>query len=313
MANPVLGAAKADKILTQFSQKYTNKNYISELILPPLSVKERAGKYAKYGTENLRVYADQVYRSPGTRANTVDYSVSQGSYLCNERALEKRVPDEFINNTDDPYDPKRDAVATLMDNIWVNQENALATFVSDTGNVSQNVTLSGTDQWSDFTNSDPFDDIWTGIDTIRTATSQLPNTAFLSYEVMNKLKQHPDIREQVKYTNGGQLSNDAFINFVKGFFNLDNVFVGTAIKDTADEGQTASLSSVWGKHFWLTFINPRPTLMQATVGYTFTDVPRQVETYREESHVSDVVRLRYSYDQNIMDTSLIYLIKNAIA
>jgi len=99
---PSLGDAKVDKILSQFSQKYTNKNYISELILPPLRVKEKTGKYAKYGTENLRTYVDAVFRDPGTRANSVDYSVSQGSYTCRERALEKRIPDEFVQNTDDP-------------------------------------------------------------------------------------------------------------------------------------------------------------------------------------------------------------------
>lgn len=312
MANPILGAAKKNKILSQFSQKYVNQTYINELLLPPLRVKEKTGNYAKYDKSNLRTYAE-IFRAPGTRALSVDYGVSQGSYVCRERALEKLVPDEFINNTDDPYDPKRDAVATLMDNIWVNQENALATDLADTNVLTNNTTLSGTDQWSDYLNSDPFDDIRTGIDTIRVATSQLPNTAWMSYEVMNKLKQHPDVREQVKYTNGGQLSNDAFINFMKGFFNLDNVYIGTAIKNTADEGQTDSLSSVWGKHFWLAYISPRPTLMRATFGYTFTDVPREVDTYREESKKSEVVRVRYSYDQNLMDVNLAYLIKDAIA
>jgi len=312
MANPKIGDAKVDKILSQFSQKYVNKMYIAEMILPPLTVKEKTGKFAKYGKENLRTYAE-IFRAPGTRALTVDYSVSQGTYVCQERALEKRVADEYVNNSDDPYNPKRDAVATLMDNIWVNQENALAATLADTAVITANTTLAGTDQWSDFTASDPFDDIYTGIDTIRTATSQLPNTAWMSYEVMKTLKQHPDVREQLKYTNGGQLSNDAFIDFLKGFFNLENVFVGTAIKNTADEGQTDVLASVWGKHFWLGYISPRPTLMNATLGYTFSDVPRMVDTYREEAYVADTVRVRYSYDQNLMDVNLTYLIKNATA
>jgi len=313
MALPNIGDAKVDKILSQFSQKYTNNNYISTLIAPEMKVKEKSGKYAKYGTENLRTYGDQTYRAPGTRANSVDYSVSQGTYTCLERALEKRVPDEYINNTDDPYDPKRDAVATLMDNIWVNQENALATYMADTAKLTRNTTLSGTSQWSDYTNSDPFDDIIAGIDSVRGATSQLPNAIAMSYEVALKLKQHPDVREQVKYTNGGQLSDSAFVQFLKDFFTLQNVYIGTAIKDSNDEGQTASLASVWGKHAWLLVQSPRPTLMGATFAYTFTDVPRLVDTYREESHVSDVVRVRYSYDQNVLDVNLAYLIKNAIA
>lgn len=313
MSLPNLGDAKVDKILSQFSQRYVNTDYISELILPPLKVKEKAGKFAKYGKENLRVYADQTFRAPGTRANSIDYSVSQGTYVCQEHALEKGVPDEYKNNTDKPYDPQRDAVATIMDNIWVNQEVALATAMTATATLTNNTTLSGTSQWSDYANSDPFDDINTGIATVRAATGKRPNSCTMSHDVAQKLKSHPDVREQVKYTNGGQLSDNAFIKFLKDFFNLENVYVGSAIKNTADEGQVDSLGNVWGDDFVLFYKNPRPTIMMATFGYTFFDVPRQVDKYREESNVQDVVRQRYSYDQNLMDVLLAYLIKDAIA
>lgn len=312
--NPKLGDAKVDKILSQFSQRYSNKMYIAENILLPMKVKEKTGKYAKYGSENLRIYTDALFRAPGTRANSIDYSVSQGTYECRERALEKRVPDEFVDNSDDPYDPKRDATSTIMDNIWANQENALATVMADTAVLTKNTTLAGVDQWSDYTNSDPFDDIFAGVDTMRTNSAQLPNTIAMGYSVMKILKQHPDVREQLKYTGaGGNVSDGAFVQFLKDFFNIQNVLIGTAIKDSADEGQTASLADIWGKHLWLLHINERPTLMQATFGYTFFDVPRKVETYREESHVADVIRVRYSFDQNIMDANLAYLVKNAVA
>ncbi len=313
MSLPLLGDAKVDKILSQFSQKYVNDNYISEQIFPALKVKEKTGNYAQYGTENLRHYTDQIWRAPGTRAVSVDYSVSQGTYACRERAVEKRVPDEFKNNTDDPYDAKRDAVATCMDVLWVNQELALSATLNDTAVVTQNTTLSGTDQWSDYANSDPISDIETGIETIRAATGQQPNTIWMSRAVFSKLKYHPDIREQVKYTGNARLNDEDLGSFLKSFFNVKNVYVGTAVYDTADEGQTASISDVWPKSFWIGFKNDSPTLMKSTMGYTFSDVPRKVDSYREESNVSDVVRVRYSYDQNLMDASLVYLIKAAIA
>jgi hypothetical protein len=310
---PNIGDAKVDKLLSQFSQKYTNDSYISELILPAMKVKEKTGKFAKYGTENLRVYSDQIVRAPGTRANSVDYSVSQGSYVCQERSLEKRVPDEYINNTDDPYDPKRDAVATLMDNLWINQEKALQTVMADNAILTNNTTLAGISQWSDYDNSSPLSDIETGITAIQALTGKRPNTATMGLDVMMKLKYHPEIREQVRYTGNAKLSDADLGSFLKEFFNLEKVFVGTAVYDKADEGQAASLASIWTKDFWLMHQATRPSLMGSAFGYTFTDTPRKVETYREESHVSDVVRVRSSYDQNLMDVNLAYLIENAIA
>lgn len=312
---PKLGDAKVDKILSQFSQFYTNDQYISEQILPVLKVKEKTGKFAKYGKENLRVYTDQIFRAPGTRANNVDYSVSQGDYICKERAIEKRVPDEMANNTDDPYDAKRDATAVLMDNIWINQERALQQSLTSTAIITtNNTTLTGTSQWSDYNNSDPFDDISVAIEGVRASTGRRPNVMVLCHDVWMKLKYHPDVREQLKYTGGnGNISEGSFGSFLKDFFNLSEVLVGSAVMNSADEGQSASIADVWTKDAWLMSRTPSPTLMQATFGLTLSDVPRQVDTYREETHLSDVVRQRYSYDQNIMDEALCYLVKAAIA
>lgn len=309
--NPVLGAAKVDKILSQFSQMYRNENYIAEQIMPVLKVKEKTGKFAKYGKENLRTYANQIYRAPGTRAHTVDYSVSQGSYSCFERSLEKLVPDEFVNNTDDPYDPKRDATAVLLDNILANQESVLATAMSDTAIISQNVTLSGTNQWSDKTNSDPIANIRTAITTVRTATGLRPNTMVIGITAWEDLKDHPDVREQLKYTNGGQPSDDQLSAWVKSYFRLNDVFIGDAVNNIAEEGQTDSLADIWGGHCWLLHRTAAPTLMKATFGLTLADVPTMVDVYREEPKLADVVRVRKSFDQTIMDAALCYLIKNA--
>ena len=78
---PGLGDSKVDKILSNFSQAYRNENYISEFILPVLKVVEKTGKYAKYGKDNLRDYGNNIYRAPGTRAMSINYTVSQGDYV----------------------------------------------------------------------------------------------------------------------------------------------------------------------------------------------------------------------------------------
>lgn len=313
MAFPLLGQAKVDKILSQFSQMYRNDEYIAEKILPVLVVKERSGKYAKYGKENLRAYSDQITRSPGTRALSVDYSVSQGQYVCSEKAIEKGVADEFLANTDDPYDPKRDATAVLMDNIWTNQEVALAKYMGDTSKLTENVTLSGVAQWSDYANSDPISDIEGGIEHVRALTGKRPNVLTISRGGFLKLKYHPDIRDQLKYTNGGQLSDSQMGAFLKDFFSLEEVLIGSAVVNDSVDGQADSIKDIWGKDCWVFYRTPRPSLMNATFGLTLSDVPRLVDTYREESHKRDVVRVRYSYDQNVFDPTLCFLIKNCIA
>lgn len=305
---------KVDKILSQFSQMYRNENYIAESILPVIKVKEKSGKYAKYGKENLRAYSGQIFRAPGTRAHTVDYSVSQGTYLCEERSIEKIVPLEMYKNVDDPYDPKRDATEVVMDNIWVNAELALSLFLSNVGavNISQTVTLSGTDQWSDQQNSTPIADIRLAQATVKAATGMKANTMAIGEIAFDALKDHPDIREQLKYTNGGQPSDDQLVAWLKTYFKLKNVYVGDAVFNSSNEGQADNLDEIWGGHCWLYFATDKPTLMKATFGATLSDLPRQVDVRYDDDIIADIVRVRYSFDQNVFDAALCYFIKDAV-
>lgn len=310
MSQPVFRSTAVDKILTQFSVAYRNDDYISEMIMPVIKVKERSGLFAKYGKDNLRV-DDNILRAPGTRARTFDYTVSQGTYTCTEKAYEKIVPDEFANNQDDPYDALRDASIFAVDKIWGYQEDALATFMANTSNITQNTTLSGTDQWSDYANSDPLSDLRTARSTIKAATGKNPNVAVFGYETWLQLVQHPDIADRVKYV--GMTNEDAVKRAVAQLIGVQEVLIGDAVKNTANIGQTDSMSYIWGKHAWLLYRAPRPNLMTPSFGYTMKDLDRVVDRYREEPLVSNVVRVRDSYDQTVVDASLAYLIQNAVA
>lgn len=299
-----------DKILTQFSIAYRNPNYLSESIMPVIKVRERSGKFARYGKDNLRL-EDNVERAPGARARTFDYSVSQGSYVCTEKSLEKMVPDEFMQNVDDPYDVRRDSTIFCVDKIWLFQESALATAMADTAILTQNTTLSGTSQWSDYTNSDPLTDIRTARTAIKSTTAQHPNVAVFGYQTWEAFIHHPDVVDRIKYV--GMTDPAAVKRAVAQLLQVEEILIGDAVKNTANQGQSDALSYVWGKHFWLLHRAARPGLMMPSFGYTIKDVDREVDMYREEPARSDVVRVRDSYDQVVVDASLAYLIKNAIA
>jgi hypothetical protein len=312
--NPQMNDMQVDKILSQFSNMYRNddKGMICELILPRFKVIEKSGKYGNYGKENLRVYGDAINRAPGTRAMQIDYTVSLGDYNCQEKSIEKRVPYEFMVNIDDPYDPKRDTVAIMLDNMKNEQENALATVMSADTIMTNNTTLAGGDQWNETATSDPLDDIATGIEAVA-VSGIIPNTAIFSRQTFAVLKRHPDIREQIKYTSTAMISDEEMKRFLMDFYSLDKILVGTGQKVTSLEGQDITTGAIWGKHAWIGFTNSTPSLMSTNFGLTFTNQDRVVDTYNEISHKSEVIRVSDSYDQNIFDVNLMYFIKNAIA
>jgi len=311
---PLMGQAKVDKFLTQISLFYSNETYIAELIAPTLKVVQKTGIVPKYGKENLRVYKGQGLRLPGNRAQGFNYSVNiSDKYACYEHSFEKQVPWELAANTDNPYDPKRDATKVATDLILQNQEYAMATAMADQTLLTNYVTLSGGNQWSSLATSDPFANINTGIDAVRLAVARRPNSITMNYPTFKTLKSHPKVRDSIKYTNGGQLSDADMGNWLKQFFNFKNVFVGEAVGDLTTEGQSPTLTELWGNHVILHYTTPSPSILTPTFAYTFFDLPRSVDTYPEIKEKSDYVRTSYSFDQHICDAGAAYLIQNAIA
>jgi hypothetical protein len=309
MTNRYLGV---DPMLTNVAIAYQNDAYIANLIFPYFDVKKQSGKHFVYDRGRFRL--NKTLRAAGSGSNEVTLKLTTGdTYFCEDHALKQFVPDEDIDNAITPTSPLVDATENVTDMIKVDEEDALATYMANTSNLTNNVTLSGTDQWSDYTNSDPFDDIETGIQTIHSKLFVRPNTLVLGRQVWDKLKHHPDLLERVKYSQKGVITTDLLAALV----GVDRVIIAAAGKNTAKEGQTDSMGYIWGKHAWVLFINPRIAPKMITFGFSYRWKTMKVEKLRgtdEEDRKGTYVRLGdHYYDQQIVSVDAAYLIKNAVA
>lgn len=115
---------------------------------------------------------------------------------------------------------------------------------------SQRVTLSGTGQWSDYTNSNPIDAILAAMDLMVAR----PNKMVIGRQAWTKLSQHPKVV--------GAILGNAGINGVvntaalAGVLGLEEIVVGEGWVNTARPGQVASMTRVWGKHAALLHLDP---------------------------------------------------------
>jgi hypothetical protein len=60
------------------------------------------------------------------------------------------------------------------------------------------------------------------------------------------------------------------------------VLVPGNIKNTANEGQTASYSDIWGETVLLAYVTPGPAMETPSLAYTFTAESRQTRTARDD-------------------------------
>ncbi len=308
---PITKNIRKDKILTNLSVRFSNPDYIADSIFPILPVNDKSGVYFRYDRANQRNDVSDL-QTGRSEAAEVDYDLTQESYgPLLKHSLKKFINEEELELSETPLAPQTDATMFLADKMAIRKEKLLADFLADTANVTQNTTLSGTDQWDDYANSDPFDDIQTGIDEVKKQSGFMPNIMHMGYEVWAKLKNHPDLLERVKYTNVAVLTKELFIGL---FPEIKELVIGAAVVNTAKESQTASMSFIWGKHCWVSYRTPTAALRTPTAGYTLElEGSTQVTRWTQEDPEGEFVKNTKRYEHKLVAVEAIYLIKNAIA
>lgn len=298
-----------DPALSNVSVKYTNETFIADRILPVLRVTKQTGKYYIYDKSNLRV--DQTDRAAGSPSNEVGYSLSlSAAFLCEDHALKGFVADEVQDQAEAALNPLVDETEIITEKLILDREIKAAALLLSTANITQNVTLAGTDQWSDYSNSDPIGDVRTARTTIHAATFKKPNKLIMGKQVFDVLVDHPQVLERVKYSQLGIVTAELLARL----FQVEEVIVGEAGKNTANEGQTDVLAYVWGKDVLLAYVAPRVALKQVTLGYTFTYGTRTAKRWRDEDREGTYVRIGGdNYVQKLVAAACGYLIKAAVA
>lgn len=181
-------------------------------------------------------------------------------------------------------------------------------------------TLAGTDQWNDYTNSDPIGDLRGGKAAIHSKIFTEPNTLVLPYQVMTTLEDHPDFLERIKYSERAIFSPE-LLGSVLGFRNV--IVPGTGINSAA-AGQPSSIGYLWGKDVVMAYVPDRAGLKIPAFGYEFTWGRQVVDRWREDPRKSDLIRCSRRYDHKFVaqgdaegaDAGKAiagYLIKNAVA
>ncbi|HEU4602030.1 MAG TPA: hypothetical protein VFS24_08680 [Steroidobacteraceae bacterium] len=225
---------------------YRNARMIADEVLPRVPVSLQSFKYMSYPLgEGFTVPETRVGRK--SRPGTIELSGTEITDSTQDYGLDDAIPFADIDNAAGQPgvpDPEMRATQQLTNLIELDREVRTANLVFNANNyaAANKVTLAGTDQWSDFANSDPVDDILTGLD----ACIMRPNIGVFGRATFTKLSTHPKICKAVfgNNTDAGIVTRQQ----IAALLELDDVLVGEGRVNTAKKGQAVSLSRVWGKH-----------------------------------------------------------------
>lgn len=249
--------------LTAIALMYRNKRMIADQVLPRVQVAKGDFKYFTHTLADGFTIPDTKVgrRSP---PNQVEFTATETTASTTDYALDDSIPNADIANASNipGADPVAKATMYVANLIELDREKRTADLVFGAGNyaAANKTTLSGTGQWSDYTNSNPISAILTALD----GSVMRPNIAVMGRTVFSALIQHPKVLAAI-YGPGGT-RGIATAEQLANVLELDAVYVGESYVNSAKKGQTVSLARVWGKFFALLY---RDTLADAARGTTF--------------------------------------------
>lgn len=144
-------------------------------------------------------------------------------------------------------------------------EKTLADMLTNTSIVTKNRTLAVTDRWSDYANSNPFENILTAVTSSKFIRY---NTMVMSREGYLPLISHPDILDRLKWARGGAVSPDQ-LKQLFGPFGIQNIFIGRSRANVAPEGLTEDIENIWGNDVLFGYVTPKPNRKTLNGGYKF--------------------------------------------
>lgn len=212
----------------------------------------------------------QGFTVPDTRVgrksvpNEVEFKAEERTDKVEDHGLDDIVPNEDVEADNQGVDPLGTATAYLTNLVNLGREQRVASKVFNpaTYSAGNQITLSGTGQWS-HASSDPVASIGDALD----SPIMRPNIAIFGQQTWTALRRNKLIVQAIKGTaqGAGMVSRQEFADF----FELQEVLVGAGFVNQAKKGQAANMSRVWGKHAAFVY-RDRAAGPQAGVTFGFT-------------------------------------------
>jgi hypothetical protein len=303
-----------EPLLTDVAQRYHNRKFIAEEIFPEVLVDQERFYYHVF--DRGVVFKRQPTRyGPNGTANELDLKATKVLGNTESRALKAYI-DEKEERQAGGLSIESLKTEAIVEALKLDLEIEIATQLRSTSVLTQNATLSGTSQWSDFTNSDPKNEVLTRKQSLILDA----NVMIVGKQVHDKLVIHPKVTDAVKYTQGAIDTSEILARY----FGVKKYLVGEAFQDSAAEGQAEALGFIWGKDVILAHVAERPNamMMEPSLGYLprwrggAAGPWRAYVGYNPERGTgkgAKMVKVETDYKPLLTGVNLAFLLKNAVA
>lgn len=303
-----------DAVLSNLSIKYTNEDFIWDKVMPVIKVPKKSDVFYKYNkADSFRIVDDAI--GPKSLPNEADWGTSTDNYSVKDHALGDWLPQESIDNADNPLQPEVSTNDFLNEVLSLRQEKRVVdkVFVATAYPVGNKTQLSGTAQFGGAAD-DPIGVLTTAIETC----FKRANTLVFGANVWKTFRKLPEVLDAVKGATryqgspGGLATKEEVIALLE----VQNLLIGRARYISTKEGQTDTYTRLWGNHVAALYVDPNPGIKSITFGGTFVEMLRQ--TMRDfdpkrGTKGAHYFKVAWNSDEHIIASDLGYFIEDAVA
>lgn len=240
----------------EFSLAANQRKFIGLKVLPPLAVSQEAAEFAKMLIASYLSKVEDTRRAPKSTYKRDDWKWTTSSYALEEHGVEEVADDALAERYGDVVRGELIATIRAINRVLQRLEYdiAAAVFNTTTWTGAALTTTVGT-AWTTSASANPVSDIDAAHEKVSTGCGEDANTLVVTKKGFRALIRTARVEDLLKYDasqvllalNSGQNQSmvSEVITGLKDLLQVDRILVARGFKNTADGGQTASLSRMW--------------------------------------------------------------------
>lgn len=235
-----------DQSFMEFPLASMLEGFIAREAAPVIDVARQAGNVGRIPVAQLLQTPD-LGRAPRSGYRRGTYTFQPETYATYERGYEEVVDETEVEMYGNYFAVEMmtalRARRIVLQDYEIDVAGALFNTTTFTG---ATLTEAPANMWSARSTATPRDDVTFARNKVFTNSGVWPNAMILSEQLFNHLIMTDDLTNLIKYSGKDDPKARAITKAaVAEALNLDRILVAGQAKNTADEGQTASISSVW--------------------------------------------------------------------
>ncbi len=288
----------------EFDLDMNRRGMIALDLFRVMETQVQAGSFGKVPIESL-LQAIDTKRAPGSAYNRSKFTFTDAKFATAEHGVEEPVDDRESKMYANYFVAEQVAASRARNMVMEGLEQRVATLAQDTATLADTAV---TVKWDVPATATPITDVEGAMQRLFDK-GIIGNALVVGWKTFRNLRLVKQIQDAIAAQGAGDKITARQINIdkLKSVFDIDHILVAGMIKNTANEAQAASISTVFDNTIaTVTRIAETDDIREPCFGRVFhwgedgSDIGGTMESYRDETVRGDVIRARMDTDETVL-------------